>query len=132
MKLSIADWIQSVIAAAKIEKVEKVSNLLDISDRIQEAKIKITDEYSKIVEANLEVKKDAQGTPILKDGVEIKFISNEWRKQLEVLDLDIQLSAPEKKLINECIGSVIGNIMGEEAQELLAVKRKLVDLSKSL
>ena len=132
MKFKTADWIQSVIAAAKIGSITKMITLLELSDKIQESQKAITTEYSKIVEANLEVKKDDQWMPILKNGEQIKFVSQEWKKKIEELELDVKLPPTTKKLVEECISDVLENLTGEDAQEVLILKKRLVELYLSI
>lgn len=134
MKFQIADWISFVLHSTKFTDAVGLGKSLQMIENIEFAKSKIADEYKKIAEENLEVKKDEQGMPI-KDkntGEEVKFISEEWRQKLALLDVDFNPNKEEIKFIKKCINNVISWLRAEKSADLFPIKVKLVKLYNSL
>lgn len=132
MKLLIADWINFVLHSTKFTNATELEKSLQLISDIEFAKSKIWEDYRKIYDENLEVKKDEQWTPISKDWEEIKFVSEEWRQLISQLELEISLDKWQINFVKKCINNVISWLRAENSADLFPTKVRLVKLYNSL
>lgn len=132
MRYVIADWIQYVIDNVKLPSAKKTDTLLDIQNRIIGAKELIREDVIKIKDNNLETKLDADGNPIVENGEAIKFISEQGRKELAEIELDVKLNKQEVTLIKSCIDNILWNLYVEKAEDLYSIRINLVWLYRSI
>lgn len=142
MKNYQKDFINFVITAANPKSIDILENVINMQERMMEASSVHHDEYQELWNSFMDVKKDDQWLPILKDGVEIKFMSQEGKEkfseEISQKEIDFELTATDKTVLNHCIG-VLLPVLSERIPEwdrpsetLFNFRKEIVELYKTL
>ena len=144
MKNRTRELINMVFTYANPDNISDLEGVISAQEILTSWFVGKSDEYQKVCDSLLEEKKDEQGTPIMENGVVIKFMPPENKQKYydAVADMDIDADISwYSKVIKTCIEQILPKLNDtvpvnnpdiNPAQYLFEIRKGIVELYKSL